>query len=81
MTMTTTPTMMTTTTSPATMTKIINLCTIKCDTSLKSQDWRNLESKDDDNNNNVDGNDNNFNDNVDNNNNSEKNQLKVIRSI
>ena len=39
------------------MTKIINLCSIKCDTSFELQDWRDLESEDDDDNNNDDDND------------------------
>ena len=33
-----------------TTTKIINLCSIKCDTSLESQDRGDLESNDDDDN-------------------------------
>ena len=49
-------TMMTTTT---TMTKIINLCSTKCDTSLESQNQRDLESDDD-----GDDNDNNNNDKI-----------------
>ena len=40
------------------MTKIINLCSIKCDTSLESQDRRDLES-DNDNNVNINDDDNN----------------------
>ena len=36
------------------MTKIINLCSIKCDTSLESQVRRDLESEDDNNNNDDD---------------------------
>ena len=54
-----------------TTTKIINLCSIKCDTSLESQDQRDLESEDGDNN---DDDDNDINDNVHNNN--DKNQYK-----
>jgi hypothetical protein len=48
MTMTTTITINTTTTT----TKIINFCSIKCDTLLESQDRGDLESNDDDDNNN-----------------------------
>ena len=59
-----------------TTTKIINLFSIKCDTSLKSQDQRDLES-DDDNDNDNDDDDKDINDN----NNNDKNQLKVIMSI
>ena len=36
------------------MRKIINLCSMKCDTSLESQDQTDLESDDDDNNNDDD---------------------------
>ena len=50
--------MMTTTTT--TMTKIINFCSKKCDTSLESQDCGDLES-DVDNNDDVDDNDDNNN--------------------
>ena len=49
MTTTTTITINTTTT---TTTKIINFCSIKCDTLLESQDRGDLESNDDDDNNN-----------------------------
>ena len=38
------------------MPKIINLCSIKCDISLESQDWKDLKSDNDDNNNNDDDN-------------------------
>ena len=47
LTMTTTSKMMTTTTQTTTMPKIINLCSIKCDTLLELQDQRDLESDDD----------------------------------
>ena len=47
MTMTSTM-MMTTTTTPITMTKIINICSIKSDTSLESENQRDLKSDDDD---------------------------------
>ena len=39
-------------TTTTTTTKIINLCSIKCDTLLESQDQGDLESNDDDDNNN-----------------------------
>ena len=61
------------------MTKIISLCSIKCNTLLESQNQRDLEYDDDDDNNND--HDNNINDNDDNNYNNDKNQLKVITSI
>ena len=41
--------MMTIAITITTMTKIINLCRIKCDSSLESQDKKNLESDDDNN--------------------------------
>ena len=41
--------MMTIAITTTTMTKIINLCSIKCDTSLESQDRGDLEFDDDDN--------------------------------
>ena len=55
-----------------TTTKMINLCSIKCDTSLESQDQGDLESDDDDN---IDDD----NDNVDDiiNNNSNKNHKSL----
>ena len=62
-----------------TMTKIINLCSIKCDTSLELQDQIDLVSEDDNDNNDYDDND--INDIVEAYNNNDKNQLKVIRSI
>ena len=51
------------------MTKIIHLCGIKCDTSVESQDWLDLESDNIDDSNNNDDDD----DNDDDNNNNNKN--------
>ena len=48
--------------------KIINLCSIKCDSLLKSQDWGDLKADDDDDNNNNNKKDNDNNKNKENNN-------------
>ena len=63
--MMTTKMMMMMMTTTSTMTKIINLCGIKCDTLLESQDQLDLESKNDGNNKNDDDDDGNNNNNND----------------